>query len=107
MLARPALLYASSSLPKKPKLLAWKNKFFSQKQRNQSPCPSPFLLGGSFGSLSWKIMRCEIQSPGAPLLRTKGVLGIQSCSTEIGDKRTHTLSDTKKNRDRTTKSGGS
>jgi len=52
-------------------------------------------------------MRCEIQSPGVPLLRTKGVLGIQSCNTEIGDKQTRTLSNTKRNRDRRTKSGGS
>ncbi len=52
-------------------------------------------------------MRCEIQSLRAPLLRTKGVLGIQSYNTKIGDKRTRTLSDTKRNRDRRTKSGGS
>ncbi len=58
--------------PQKPKLLAWKNRFCSQKQRNRSPCRSPFLLGGSFGSSSWKIICCEIQSPGSASYAQRG-----------------------------------
>jgi len=76
---------------KKPKLLAWRNRFFSQKQRNRSPCPSPFLLlGGSFGSSSWKKNKCVARNSvsRSASYAHKRVLGIQSCSTEIGDKRT-------------------
>jgi hypothetical protein len=67
LVATPTRLFLP---PQKPKLLAWKNRNFSQKQKETDlHVHPPFLLGGSFGSSSWKINKkcvCEIQSPGAP-----------------------------------------